>query len=100
LYSINKGRNSQWYGYLGNHYMYEKDTYVNYLYDPNNSTNYTEYTETVTDVTNITGIGLGFEIVAGQRVGFNFQFGYAYYYHGTNDWNTGLDGGAGIYYKF
>ncbi len=97
LYSINKGRITHLYGYLANNYIYRYDKWENYSYSSSVPT--TSY-QTSRDITNISGIGVGFEICAGQRVGFNFQMGYGFYYYNKDDWNTGFDGGAGIYYKF
>lgn len=91
LYPINDGRITRLYGYLGYHFIYEYDKYDDYYYG--STTEYKYYT-------NIAGAGLGFEITAGQRVGFNFQFGYAFYHHDADDWNTGFDGGIGVFYKF
>jgi len=91
MMKINQGRITKLYGYLGNHYIYEYDRWDNY-YD----SSFDEYISH----TNISGVGLGFEVVAGKRVGFNFQFGYAFYYRDADDWNTGFDGGVGIFYKF
>lgn len=77
LYSINENKVSNFYAYLGNHYLYtklEKSEY--YYYQPVGS----QYvTRKVTDSYLNSGIGVGIEFHAQKRVTINFMLGYAQY---------------------
>lgn len=89
LGSFSRTKYTNFYGYVGYHYNYNR-----YLDEWDSNA-----TEEV-NITSITGLGIGFELTAGNRVGFNWQVGYALYYFDKDDWQTMLDGAIGVYYKF
>ena len=96
LYTIHQSQRTRFFSYAGYHYNYNSDTYYEY----NMNTGNYDREVTSTENTNIFGVGIGIELTAWERVGFNFMSGIGYYYHGSDDWLISLDGGIGVYYKF
>lgn len=99
LISLNKTKYTNLFGYLGYHYKYTKEEYDD---------EYSDYYYSNVGKFSSTGIGVGFELNVGNRVGFNWHLGYAYYteeneysdMEDTSNWFTFIDGGTGIFYKF
>jgi len=87
IYRLIAAEKSNFFIYQGNHFMYEK--WKGY-YDP-----YTSISDTYRTFNH--GIGLGFELIVLNHVGFNIMFGYAVR---DNFSSLGLTGETAIYYKF
>lgn len=99
LFSLNKTNYTNLYGYVSHHQHYAMNE---------SSDEYSDYYYKHESWFSATGGGVGFELNVGDRVGFNWNLGYAYYnskdeYSDNDDqkdWRTFIDGGTGIFYKF
>ncbi|NCO54422.1 MAG: hypothetical protein COZ21_06215 [Bacteroidetes bacterium CG_4_10_14_3_um_filter_31_20] len=78
LYSINENKVSNFYAYLGNHYLYSKLNQEAYGYDPYGYNNY-YYNRKVTREYLNSGIGVGIEFHSQKRITLNLMVGYAQY---------------------
>lgn len=78
LYTLNKGKTVDLYGYWGNHFLSIKD------YGPS------------TNALN-TGLGMGFKINFTESLNLNLQAGYGFY-NITESFTSTIAGGIGLYY--
>lgn len=102
LLSINRTEKTNFYTYLGYHYNYQNGNDSYQVISPFSSEIYYDYDEEVSNAS-VAGLGVGFELIAGHRVSFNWQLGYGFAYLNVVDdprWKTILDVGFGMYFKF
>lgn len=95
LYSINENRVSNFYAYLGNHYLYSKLNRSVYVYDPYGINN--SYIKKETNEYLNSGIGVGIEFHSQKRITINLMVGYAQY---ENFKRLFFTAETALYYRF
>lgn len=95
LYSINENKVSNFYAYLGNHYLYSKLDRGVYVYDPYGYNSYT-YHKVINNYLN-SGIGVGVEFHSQKRITLNLMVGYAQY---ENFKRLFFTAETALYYRF
>lgn len=104
LHSLYRVKRINLYSYVGYHFNYQKNqsAYDDFSIIGPYNVEYDYYRDEKEMSASIFGIGVGFELMAGNHVGFNWQFGYGFCYKSKTkeDWRTIVDAGFGIYFKF
>ncbi|MEX1002390.1 MAG: hypothetical protein WDZ35_09780 [Crocinitomicaceae bacterium] len=90
------------FSYLGNHMIYNRDTYYDYYYDPITYETVKSDTKTVNENINYNiALGVGLKVNFWEVMDFNLQAGYGVLTSLNNEsFRSSFSGEAGLYYHF